>query len=221
MQHACLRLLSNDRRTFQRLRLARPILAQIDRQNALILDIGVGGAFLEHYGAKSEGEQFRLQFRWQSEDIEFLCEVARSHVIRDAGANVVSHTGVRFVDGSEHSHERLYDMIATFVGKVLAAQKINAQGVYRAGGDIMLAELGGARRSRARGLVTYRLQQDGTWRRMATLDPKQPADGFTVAAYEDEDDLEILCDAYARADDEGRRLIRLVSELSVRTVALS
>jgi len=34
-------MVTNDRREFQRLRLAKPILAQLDSQNALILDIGV------------------------------------------------------------------------------------------------------------------------------------------------------------------------------------
>jgi hypothetical protein len=213
-------VLPNDRRTFQRIRLARPILAQLDQQNALILDVGVGGAFLEHYGVMAPNQRLRLQFRWRSEDIEFVCEVARTRVVRDAGANVLSHSGVRFVEPVGDSEARLHDMIATFVGKLLAAQKINATGINHADSDVTLSELGGARRSRVRGLISYHLQPDGTWRRAATKDPRQPEDGFTVAAYEDDEDLEVLCRAYEAADDEGRRLIRLVAELSVRTVAL-
>jgi hypothetical protein len=212
-------VLPNDRRTFQRIQLARPILAQLDQQNALILDVGVGGAFLEHYGVMAPGQRLRLQFRWRSEDIEFVCEVARTRVIRDAGTNVLSHSGVRFVEAAGDSEARLHDMIATFVGKLLAAQKINAHGVDHADSDVVLSELGGARRTRVRGLISYRLRPDGTWRRAPTTDPRQPADGFTVAAYEDDDDLDVLCRAYEAADAEGRRLIRLVSELSVRTVA--
>ena len=48
--------------------------------------------------------------------------------------------------------------------------------------------------------------------------PYQRPDGFTVAAYEYESDLEALCLAYEVADEEGRAMIRLVSELSVNTV---
>ena len=66
--------------------------------------------------------------------------------------------------------------------------------------------------------MCYRLRPDGRWIRNLTSDRKQPPDGFTVAAYEYESDLEALCLAYEVADEEGRAMIRLVSELSVNTV---
>jgi hypothetical protein len=214
-------MFNHDRRIFQRLRLARPILGVLDKQNALILDLGVAGAFVEHYGVTTSNRRCRLQFRWLSADIEFVCEVARTQVIRDTGSDVVSHTGVRFVEEIGDSDARLHDLMATFVGTVLAAQKANANGLLHGNQHMVLMEVGGARRTRVRGLVSYRLVEPGTWKRSTTLDPKQPADGFTVAAYEYEDDLEILCRAYETADAEGQRLIRLVAELSVRTVTLS
>ena len=72
-------MLRDDRREFQRLKLSKPILAQIvtgpDTANALILDIGVSGAFLEHYGTAAAGDQFPLTFRWQGSDVTFRCEV--------------------------------------------------------------------------------------------------------------------------------------------------
>src|SRR5437764_1344702 len=107
-QYACLlvvrdiltEMVTNDRREFQRLRLAKPILALMDGQNALILDIGVGGAYIEHYGALPPGARFKLLFRWQSADVEMLCEVRRARVVRGGGDNmsIVSHSGVRFVE---------------------------------------------------------------------------------------------------------------------------
>jgi hypothetical protein len=106
-------------------------------------------------------------------------------------------------------------MVATFVGKVLAAQKANAGATQPS--DSALIDLGGARRSRTRGYVTYRLQ-DGAWSRALAESPSQPADGFTVAGYESDEELESLCRAYEIADEEGRRLIKLVAELSARTV---
>ena len=42
------------------------------------------------------------------------------------GKSTVSHTGVRFVEAVGESEGRLQDLIATFVGRVLAAQKANA-----------------------------------------------------------------------------------------------
>jgi len=206
---------SDDRRTFQRLKLSKPILASIDGMNALVLDIGLTGALLEHYGKPSPGDKFGLTFRWQGEDVEFVAEVVRTQVMREPGGDgksIVSHTGVRFLETVGTSREHLQDLIATFVGRVLAAQKANAAG-DRAAGPNILEQIGAARRQRSRGFVSYRLKGDSWWR-IPTASSVQPADGFTVAAHEDEEEVEALCRTYAEADDEGRALIRLVAELS-------
>jgi hypothetical protein len=209
--------MAGERREFQRLRLAKPILALLDGQNALILDIGVGGAFIEHYGTLERGRRQSLLFRWKALDVEFICEVRRSSVVRGSGEGAVSHTGLRFVEAVGPSEGRLQDLMATFVGHVLAAQKVNASGNRTEESDVTLVQLGGARRARARGFIMYR-HQNGTWWREPTDSPNQPANGFTVAAYEDEEELETLCRAWEIADDEGRRLIHLVAELSARSM---
>lgn len=214
-------MVADDRREFQRLRLAKPILALMDGQNALILDIGVGGAFIEHYGSLPRGAKLKLTFRWQGADIEFLCQVRRSRVVRSGGDNmsVVSHSGVQFVEAAGDSAMRLNDMMATFVGRVLAAQRANASGKPDGAESLALSQLGGARRARSRGWVSFRLI-NGLWHRQLAASPAQPPDGFTVAAYEDEDELASLCETYLAADDEGRRLIRLLAELSARSAII-
>jgi hypothetical protein len=214
-------MVRDDRREFQRLKLSKPILATIreSSSNALVLDVGVAGAFLEHYGTAGPGDRFTLTFRWQGEDVELPCAVARSIVVRDPGGDgksMVSHTGVRFVDPGKEAMSRLQDLITTFVGRILTAQKANASGeLGESAGATILARLGEARRMRSRGYVSYHLKDD-TWWRAPSDSPKQPVDGFTVGAHEDEDDLEELCRTYETADEEGRHLIRLVAELSVR-----
>jgi len=210
----------SDRRGFQRLRLSKPILAVMNDRNALILDIGISGAYVEHYGELAPGAQFHLSFRWHGEDIAYLAEVARSRVVRTPGGDgqsVVSHTGFRFLKAIGESESRLQDMMATFVGRVLAAQKANAAATELAGdsGTAFLEQLGEARRIRSRGYLTYRFR-NGRWSREACSSPLQPEDGFTVAAHEDEEELETLCRTYESTDDEGRGLIRLVAELSAR-----
>ncbi len=209
-------MVANDRREFQRLRLAKPILALLDGQNALILDIGISGAFVEHYGQPSMGDMPLLFFRWKGSDIEFLCEVTHSVVVKKTASTLVSHSGMRFVQANPEAEARLNDMIGTFVGKILSAQKANA-GATEPGSSVALVDLGGARRSRTRGYVTYRLEE-GKWIREMSDSPTQPLDGFTVAAYEDDQELQSLCQAWETADQEGRRLIHLVAELSARTV---
>ena len=209
----------DERRQFQRLKLSKPILASIDEMNALVLDIGITGALVEHYGTPAPGDKFTLTFRWQGEEVELDCEVVRTSVIRSPGGDgksITSHTGVRFLPSSGESHARLQNLIATFVGRVLSAQKANAAGDTRTSAPNILEQLGAARRQRARGFVSYRLKDD-TWWRVPTASSKQPLDGFTVAAHEDEEEIEALCRTYADADEEGRNLIRLVAELSARS----
>lgn len=210
---------SNDRREFQRLPLAKPILAQFGPGTALILDIGIGGALVEHHGRLEPGEQIRLQFRWKGAEVEFVCEVLRSRIVRERAAmqTVTSHTGVRFIDAAGRSDEHLIDMMATFVGKVLAAQRANASGSGGGPNALTLAQLGAARRARSAGWLTYRLH-DNAWHVGSSSSPLQPKDGFTVAAYEDENELHSLCETYEAADEEGRRLIRLIAELSAKNV---
>ncbi len=210
---------SNDRREFQRLHLAKPILAQLGDGSALILDIGVGGALVEHHGHLEAGDQMRLQFRWKGEDVSFECVVIRSRVVRDRPGleTVRSHTGLRFLEARGRSEEHLNDMMATFVGRVLSAQRANASGAGGGPDALTLAQLGAARRARSEGWLTYRWA-DGDWTITPSASPLQPEDGFTVAAYEDEDELRELCETYETANDEGRRLIRLVAELSAKNV---
>lgn len=214
-------MLPQDRREFQRLKLAKPILAMMDSQNALILDIGMAGAYLEHYGTTEPGKTFRLTFRWQGADVEFRCEVVRTSVVRHPagdGKSLMSHTGVHFVEVLGESTSRLQDLITTFVGRILAAQRANAAGDedhVRSG--TILESLGAARRKRSRGFVSYRLRDDRWWR-VPTDSPRQPDDGFTVADWEDETELETLCRTYETSDEEGRQLIRMVAELSVNSL---
>lgn len=212
-------MVDDDRRRFQRLKLAKPILARMGDGNALILDIGIGGAFVEHYGEATPGQQFKVAFRWQSQDVEFETEVARSEVVKQAGGDgrsVVSHTGLRFVHTSPEAETRLQDMLTSFIGKLLAAQRANANGDDRRASDpTILEQIGEARRKRRRGFISYRLV-GGKWWRVSTESPLQPVDGFTVPAFEEDEELEALCSTYESADEDGRRLIRLVAELSVR-----
>ena len=108
-------------------------------------------------------------------------------------------------------------MMATFVGQILVALKDNASARRESESDTILEKIGGARRGRATGRIIYRFNGK-TWTRARTDSAAQPADGFTVAAYEDEEELEVLCRAYEAADEAGRQMIRVIAELSARSV---
>lgn len=207
----------SDRREFQRLKLSKPILGTLGSANALVLDIGIAGAFVEHYGTAVPGDRITLTFRWQGEDVAFECEVVRSNVVKTPagdGESQLSQSGLRFHKAIGDSADKLQELIASFVGRILAAQKANAAGEGgRSAGETILATIGQARRSRSHGYLSYRFK-DNRWWRIPTESAVQPIDGFTVGTHEDEEEIETLCRAYEVADDEGKRLIRLVAELS-------
>jgi len=140
---------------------------------------------------------------------------ACTNVIRHAEGNqsTVSHSGVEFVENFGDGPAKLADMMGTFVGRFLSAQKANAAASADQSGS-MLFQMGDARRARAKGYLAY-LFDGKSWTIRRTHLGQQPRNGFTVGAYEDEDDLEALCRTYEAADEEGRNLIRLVAELSV------
>jgi hypothetical protein len=211
----------SDRREFQRLKLSKPILGTLGSSNALVLDIGMAGAFVEHYGTAAPGDRHVLTFRWQGEEVSFDCEVVRSSVVKRPagdGMSQLSQSGLRFREAIGDSAEKLQDLIASFVGRILAAQKANAAGeTGRSAGETILATIGQARRSRSHGYVSYRFK-DKRWWRIPSETAVQPNDGFTVGLHEDEEEIETLCRAYEAADDEGKRLIRMVAELSTSRV---
>lgn len=198
------------------MKLAKPILAGLSGDNALLLDIGVGGAFIEHHGEPKLGQKYILSFKWKGADITYDVQVARTTVIKPAakGGLPVSQSGLQFLRGRGDSDELLKDMMATFVGRVLAAQRANAQSISNEETSQVLYQLGQARRTRTKGYIAY-LWNGTAWTVRRTELPQQPKKGFTVAAYEDEEELESLCRTWEVADEEGRTLIRLVAELSV------
>jgi hypothetical protein len=67
--------------------------------------------------------------------------------------------------------------------------------------------------------VTYTVN-GGVWTRRASLLPDQPANGFTIAASEPQDHVELLCRTFEQGSAETRRLTRLFAELSVTRLPL-
>ena len=64
------------------------------------------------------------------------------------------------------------------------------------------------------GYICYHLENNA-WRKKRTHDPGQPVEGFTISATEDRAQADLLCEAYLRSDDEGRKMIQLFAQLSI------
>lgn len=205
-----------ERRRFQRLDLAEPLPARFDDTDVELLDVGVVGALLRHTAVFEPDRRGILQFRWQGVELRFEARVVHS----ERGTGDAAHlyfSGTEVTAALGDSDQRLRLMIAEHVSRVVSAQEANAFGDRERNwidADHTLTALGSARRAMATGFVTWRLQGDG-WKKSAALLPDQPRDGFTVAAWEEEEQIDRLRRAFEEADEEGRTFLRMLAELSI------
>lgn len=226
-------------RRVQRVHLAQPIVARLGATHVVLVDISVLGARVEHHVPLAAGAYTRLTFEWEGTPIAVDCRIVRSRLERfSVGAEglTVYHSGLEFQQVDAATRAQLKAMIARFITRALEEQKLNARGVmpehdvnrmpiFRFGGQLTAnikdIEIAGSpvlptsRVATETGYVCYRLENNTQWRRKRTHDPGQPPAGFTISANEDHSQAELLCDAYLRADDEGRRMIQLCAQLSI------
>jgi hypothetical protein len=199
-----------ERREFQRLELEPPITGTFGTTAVSIVEIGVLGARLHHGDVLAETYS-ELRFAHRGEDVGLRCEVVRTTPSQDErypGAGLES--GVRFLAAVGESGDRLRNMLAELVTKIIDAR---GRGPMKATGE---TSIDGDRTVRGAdaGFLCYRLD-NGVWRRRRVFLPEQPSSGFTVARGEDHAEMQRLCRVYEASDEEGRRLIRLFAELSV------
>ena len=224
-------------RRVQRVHLAQPLVARLGATQVVLVDISVLGARVEHHVPLAAGAFTRLTFDWEARPVVLDCRIVRSRLERfSVGAEglTVYHSGLEFdrVSAEDKAHLKL--MIGRFISRALEEQKLNARGVlplhdvermpiFRFGGQLTANAkdkgtgtmlLPTSRVAKETGYICYNLENN-TWRRKRTHDPGQPNEGFTISADEDHSQAELLCDAYARSDRDGRRLIQLFAQLSI------
>jgi hypothetical protein len=224
-------------RRVQRVHLAQPLLARLGATQVVLVDVSVLGARVEHHVPLLAGGHTKLSFTWEDAEIATDCRIVRSRLERfSVGADglTVYHSGLEFDNMPEHIRTRLKGMIGLFIKRALDEQKLNARGVvpehsvdkmpiFRYGQLtsnnsekelIGSSVLPASRIAQETGYVCYHLD-NRQWRQKRTHDPGQPAEGFTIAATEDQDQAGLLCQAYERSDRDGRKLIQLFAQLSI------
>ena len=225
-------------RRVQRIHLAPPLMARLSAAQVVLVDVSTLGARVEHYTPMTTGQQARLTFDWEEEAISVDCRIVRSRLERfSVGADglTIYHSGLEFENVDGITKSQLKRIIERFITRALDEQKLNARGVmpttvenmpiFRYGGQLTanqkdIAENVGtsvlptARMAKQTGYICLQLE-NRTWRKKRTHDPGQPADGFTVSALEDQTQIELLCQAYEKSDEDGRKMIQLFAQLSI------
>ena len=189
----------------------RPHAARVGVARVYILDLSLDGARIAHQGSMpAPGRECVLEFDWEGNKIELRCEVTRNTLERlskSAEEKSVYHAGLRIVEADRHSRNGLRTMIAGIVARALDEQKANARGIPAEAAQCYQT---------GKGTEFLRFELvGGAWRRTATTRPEQPAHGFTISANEDREHIEMLCHTFANSDEPGRKLIKMMAELSI------
>lgn len=213
----------DDRRRAERLKLHDHLPASFDGRRATVIEVGLLGALIEHTDRLDEGHEGRLVFEWDDEPIGLDARVARSEVslARTEMAGEATYlSGLEFEPSPDADSSSLKRMIAFHVTRSLERMKANARGSTKPVDDAMSllaapAPFLGQTAEVRKIYVSCRLDVSGNWHRAEVLKPKQPLDGFTVAADYGEDEIAMLCESYEQGDEDARRMIRICAEMSL------
>lgn len=206
--------------------------------SVVLVDLSIHGARIEHHTQITAGAEARLDFEWEGRPISLESTVVRSKLERFSGGAdglMVYHSGLFFRRSVPEFERVLREMITWYITRAIDEQKANARGdqpssvehmpIFRAGvlaanhSEVadslqMSALLPTSRIVKESSFICCRLVRN-QWKRTRTTDPGQPEDGFTLSSAEDEAQIDVLCDTYRNSDEEGRRLIRMLAEMSI------
>ena len=183
--------------------LRDPIDATLDGMRVLIVELGPGGAKIEH------AQRLDLQRRGRLACASFdLHAQVRHSVVLPSRDGVIYHSGLVFLGVTTSQREMLMSMLVQEAQRQVTDWEANLTGQVRWRPD-----------DAPRSAVEHRficLQHSNTgWTRAATSDPNQPLDGVTVSGDTAEEEVKVLCSSYEQADHAGRELLRRMAMVSI------
>lgn len=200
-----------------------------------IVDLSLHGARIIHVQSLSTGRRAGLTFTWLDRKITIDSEVVRCKFERkaDGGAGNLYGSGLRYPDANDQGARQLKDIITEQVIRAVEEQIANARGtfipladrmtIFRSG-DVLTLRPPSEQRHRIPGAArsfTSCTWTGRSWRTVNTSESAQPAVGFTVSGLEDPKHVDLLCRTYEKSDEQTRRMIRMLAELSVRQEPLA
>ena len=191
---------------------------RLDGEPVPILAIDESGAVVEHSIANLVSPpSHRLQFIWEQERIDVSCSVASESVLQDllsdARQKLTYHVRLAFEPDSDL--DGLFRARDSWKRKLEKRQEENLAG--EAGAEpasAAMLSVGQAFREHKFGYRAF-VFRGGKWTSRESRSFEQPYDGFTVAAFETDQQIELLKLAYEEADREGRDLIRRFAAASL------
>jgi hypothetical protein len=199
-----------ERRRFGRIQLDRPLPGRLGEAPVRVFEVAVTGFRAAHEVRVPPLPTHRMTLEWDGQAINLLVGIVRTHLYRLAknlNERSIYHTGLRVLEASVESDRLLRELIAERVMRALDEQKANAHGIPPLAA--YMYQPGKGEKYRRCELV------DGVWRKSETARPAQPLNGFTIAADVESRYVDMLCETYEHATAEGRRLTKILAELSI------
>lgn len=199
-----------ERRQFHRIHIDAPLEARLGEVSVQVKDVSLNGARVVGEARFAPGSEHQLHFVWNDMKVDCVVEVVRCTLFsfaKSPGEKSMYQTGLRIRETIGHSDRTLREMIASYVIHALEEQKANARGLPPLGPYFYIEGKGD--RFRRCELI------DGKWRRSETTRAEQPPNGFTVSADVRPYYVDLLCQTYQLADEEGRRLTQTLAQLSI------
>jgi len=198
---------------FQRIALEDQMVGTLNGCKAVVLDISLSGALIAHQIGTTTGDKVALRFEWKGDSIYVMARVMRTEIHKPALrlSRAVYRSGVSFQEFVGYSEKNIRTMIGDLITRALDEQRANARGIPAQAASSF------QRGAKTRGYLTLRFV-NAAWRRLETVDPVQPADGFTVSIEEQPGQIALLCSSYERLKDSERKLIRDMAALSLSNI---
>ena len=200
-----------ERRRLQRVKLIEPLAGSIDGQRVFLLDVsrhGIRIAHRESLGAS--GDHCVIEFEWDGRRARLECRLTHSKVQRAGTASYARslyHSGFTVVAASPESERVLRGLIAWHVERALDEQKANARGIPAVAASSYQT-------GKASELMRH-VFSGGVWRQSTTTDARQPVNGFTIAATQTPEEVQMLRSAWEAGDGSSRAVIQRMAELSI------
>lgn len=200
-----------ERRRFGRIDLEQPLEGIIGAIPVHVVEVSIVGLRVMHEVRFPPGEDTEVRVSWQGRTMHFRCHIVRSTLFKlakTATDKSIYQSGIRLDESFGESERLLRDLIAQRVMRAIQEQKENAHGIPSLGP--FTYQVGKGDRFRRCELTADK------WRKFDTTRAEQPTEGFTVSAEIDPVQIEVLCRTYEALGPEGRRLTKMLAELSIR-----
>lgn len=197
-------------RKAQRVYLSTPIKGLLSAMPVAVIEIGLGGAGLEHAGTVMVGERHVLTIE-SRHPIRIQAVVRHSQLQQLGGGSLPSlfRTGVEFLTVNDEQELLIDSILIDEAKEKIAEWEANLTGTRR---HVRPAFAPLPRRPHA---YAWHRFVKGEWTITITRDPNQPIDGFAVCDDEPPETAKLLRQTYERYDDDDRYMLRMMAQLAI------